>query len=97
MEATRTVTTRDGRVLESGAFELKGDPDVGLGLSYDEVADKFRICSGYAGICPEEQAEKIIDAVRQFECVADMTDWVRGTLDLARFVAERPQSAGAGS
>jgi hypothetical protein len=40
-------------------------------MSYEQVADKFRGCAEYAH-WPNEKSEKIIEAVRTLESIADI-------------------------
>ena len=61
------ITLKDGRVISGRADFGKGSP--ANPMSYDEVAHKFRECTGFAG-WPEAKSAEIIDLVRDLESVS---------------------------
>ena len=55
---------------------ISGRPDFGKGspsdpMSYDEVAEKFRGCAGFAE-WPSSKANQVIDMVRRLEDLSDV-------------------------
>ncbi|MGQ9584948.1 MAG: MmgE/PrpD family protein [Anaerolineae bacterium] len=75
---TLQVTTRDGRTLSRTVLDLKGSP--ANPMTYEEVADKYRLCADYAAILPPGRAEGIISTVRHLEEVTDVAAFVREML-----------------
>ncbi len=63
------IRLRDGRTISGRADFAKGSPQIPM--SYQEVAEKFRQCAGFAR-WPEAKARAIIEAVRKLEEVADV-------------------------
>ncbi len=63
------IRLKDGRMVEGRADFGKGSP--ANPMSYDEVADKFRDCAGYAGL-DGAKADQVVEAVRGLDGVADM-------------------------
>ncbi|HWF47354.1 MAG TPA: MmgE/PrpD family protein [Bryobacteraceae bacterium] len=63
------IHLKDGRTLSGHAEYALGSPQ--HPMSYEQVADKFRGCAEYAH-WPNEKSEKIIEAVRTLESIADI-------------------------
>jgi 2-methylcitrate dehydratase PrpD len=63
------IHLKDGRVIRGRADFGKGSP--ANPMSYDEVADKFRLCAEYAN-WPREKTEKIVAFVRAMEDAPEM-------------------------
>ena len=61
----------DGRHITGRADFGKGSPS--NPMSYDEVADKFRECAGFAGF-REGRIQPVIDAVRRLEELASVRE-----------------------
>ena len=61
----------DGRHITGRADFGKGSPS--NPMSYDEVADKFRECAGFAGF-REDRIQPVIDAVRRLEELASVRE-----------------------
>lgn len=70
------IHLKDGRVIQGRADFGKGSP--ANPMSYDEVAEKFRLCAEYAQ-WPQEKANRIVEFVRTLEDAPD----VRGLAALA--------------
>ena len=62
---------KDGRTLSGRADFAKGSPEDPM--SYDEVADKFRDCAGFAG-WPDARSRAIVAMVRRLEDLADIRE-----------------------
>ncbi len=68
------ILTADGRSISGRADFGKGSPV--NPMSYDEVAEKFRGCAGFAG-WPAEAIEAVIDSVRKLEDLEDVSTLTR--------------------
>ncbi len=68
------ILTADGRSISGRADFGKGSPV--NPMSYDEVAEKFRGCAGFAG-WPAEGIEAVIDSVRKLEDLEDVSTLTR--------------------
>jgi 2-methylcitrate dehydratase PrpD len=75
---TLKVTTKDGRELSKTVLELKGSPS--NPMTYDEVADKFRVCATYAGHWSDEWTEEMISTVASIEDLPNVTEFVKERL-----------------
>jgi 2-methylcitrate dehydratase PrpD len=65
------ITLNDGRKISGRADFGKGSP--ANPMSYDEVADKFRECTDFAGI-GRTRADKIVAMVHDLESLTDIAD-----------------------
>ncbi|HLW52139.1 MAG TPA: MmgE/PrpD family protein [Candidatus Angelobacter sp.] len=70
MTSILKIRMKNGRVLNGRAHFAKGSP--ANPMSYDEVADKFRACAGFAK-WPREKAEGVIEFVKTIENARDMS------------------------
>ena len=64
------VHLKDGRTVAGRADFAKGSP--ADPMNYEEVADKFRDCAGFAK-WPREKTEAIVKSVRNLENVSDVS------------------------
>ncbi len=69
MTSILKVHLKDGRVLSGRAQFAKGSP--ANPMSYDEVADKFRGCAGFAK-WPRQKSEAVIEFVKIMESAQDV-------------------------
>jgi 2-methylcitrate dehydratase PrpD len=63
------IQMKDGRTIEGRADFGKGSP--ANPMSYEEVAEKFRLCAEYVK-WPTEKSTQIVEVVRMLENTADM-------------------------
>jgi 2-methylcitrate dehydratase PrpD len=66
------IHMKDGKIISGRAEFAKGSP--ANPMSYDEVADKFRGCAEFAK-WPSEKAEAIIESVKSFERLPDVSSF----------------------
>jgi len=69
MTTILTLRLKDGRVLHGRAEFAKGSPQ--NPMSYEEVAEKFRECAGFAGR-PAARSAAIVETVRTLETLSDI-------------------------
>ena len=65
------VALNDGRTLSGRVDFPKGSPQDPM--SFDDVTEKFRECAEFAG-WPERKTERVIELVRGFEGLSDVSD-----------------------
>lgn len=65
------IALKDGRKIEGRADFGKGSP--ANPMSFDEVAEKFLDCAGFAGH-PADRARAVVEKVRGLEKLADMAE-----------------------
>jgi 2-methylcitrate dehydratase PrpD len=63
------ITLKDGRIIKGRADFGKGSP--ADPMSYDDVAEKFRGCAGFAD-WPKAKTSQVVDLIRKLEDVPDV-------------------------
>ena len=73
------VTTTDGRTLSAVAHKRRDifNPDL---VTDENVERKFRECVEFAGVCSETEASEIVQSMRAFDQIDDVSAFVVGSL-----------------
>jgi len=65
------IKLKDGRTISGRADFGKGSP--AMPMTYEEVAEKFHDCAGFAG-WPTDKAKRVVELVRHLEDVKDVRE-----------------------